>query len=413
MKRQFILAASLLALAACGSKPSPAVQASTNPGTVNQPQVNVRTQLLKRMSLRGTISVTGQVTPDAGGQATLAFPTDGQIASITVNVGDHVTAGQSLASLDSRIASSAVRQAEADVALAQANLAKAQLHARPQEFAQNSAQVQAAQAKARAATLEFERQKALANVGISSLRELQQAQAQYQSALADLHIAQQQGSILQSGPRPQDVEIARATAQQAQAELFAAQTKASLLNLTAPFDGVITQRLKNPGETVDPTTPVVALVNPQKTIVEVQISQDQADLVRVGDAAQLKIDNVSRPIAGTIIAASPALGQETRTMTVRIKPAENVLMPGATARATIVVRTVAGAFVVPDSAVVKDPDTGNPLVYIAQEKGRYRAVPVQLLLQSDGRTAIAAANLVAGAQVVTDGAYELLPFGGN
>lgn len=414
MKRIFVLAASLLIFAACGSKgPSPGARPSGKPGMINRPQVAVQTQPLRRRSLQGTTNVTGQVVPDAGGQATLAFPTEGQIAAIDVNVGDHVEAGAVLGSLDSRVASSAIRQAQADVASAEANLAKARLRARPQEFAQNSEQIQAAEAKARAAKAELERQKALANVGISSQRDLQQAQAEYQSASTDLRVTQQQGSILQAGPRPQDIDVARAAVQQAQAELSAARTKASLLNLTAPFSGVITERLKDPGETVDPTTPVLTMVNPKKTIVEVQMSQDQAGLVHAGESAQLTVDGVDRSIAGSVVAVSPALGQETQTMTVRIKPTDGRLLPGAAAKATIVVRTIAGAFVVPDSAVVKDPETGNPLVYVAQAKGRYRAIPVHILLQSDGNTAITAVDVRAGMPVVTHGAYELLPFAGG
>lgn len=414
MKRTFILAASLLALAACGSKPTTSdVQPTTKPGVVNRPQVAVQTEPLRRMPLQGTVSATGQVVADAGGQATLAFPTDGQIATVNVNVGDRVSAGEVLASLDSRIASSAIEQARADVAAAQANLAKAQARARPQEFAQNSAQVQAAQAKAQASKAELDRQKALAHVGISSQRDLQQAQADYQSALTDLRVAQQQGSILQAGPRPQDVDVARSAVLQAQAALSAAQTKASLLNLVAPFDGIVTQRLKNPGETVDPTIPVIAMINPNRTVVDVQISQDQADLIRVGDAARVVVDGVARSISGGVIAVSPALDQETRTMTVRIKPAGGSLTPGAAAKATIVVRTVAGAFVVPDTAVVKDPETGNTVLYVARGKGRYRRVPVQIVLEAGNRTAIAATGLQPGESIVTQGAYELLPFAGG
>lgn len=414
MKRVLILVSSLLVLAACGSKTaSPDAQPTQKPGVVSRPQVAVQTQLLRRMPLRGTVNAPGQVVADAGGQATLAFPTDGQIASVNVNVGDRVSSGEVLASLDSRVASSAIEQAQADLAAAQANLAKAQLRARPQEFAQNSAQVQAAQAKAQAAKAELARQQALASVGISSQRDLQQAQADYQSALTDLRVAQQQGSILQAGPRPQDVDVAKAAVQQAQAALSATRTKASLLNIVAPFDGIVSQRLKNAGETVDPTTPVLSIINPARTVVEVQISQDQATLVRTGDEADVSLQSSTPSIPGRVVAVSPALGAETRTMTVRIKPVTASLTPGAAAKATIIVSTVSNAFVVPDSAVVKDPETGATVVYIARAQGRYREVPVQILLQSNGRTALASPNLRSGTPIVTQGAYELLPFAGG
>lgn len=404
----------LFVLAACGSKASaPESQATAKPGIVDRPAVAVQTQKLQMLPLQGTVSADGQVVANAGGAATLAFPTDGQISSVNVNVGDRVSKGEVLASLDSRIASSTIAQAQADVAAAQANLAKAQARARPQEFAQNSAQVQAAQSKAQAAKAELDRQNALAKVGISSQRDLQQARADYESALSDLRVAQQQGSILEAGPRPQDVNVAQAAVQQAQADLSSAQTKASLLNIVAPFDGIITQRLKNPGETVDPTIPVLAMVNPNRTVVEVQISQDQAGLVETGDSATITVDGLPRRISGRVQAVSPALGQETRTMTVRVQPESSALTPGAAAKASIVVRTLANAFVVPDSAVVKDPETGNPVVYLAVAKGQYRAVPVNIVLQSGNRIAVAAAALRPGVPVVTQGAYELLPFAGG
>ena len=414
MKPTFAALSLLFVLAACGSKASaPEPQATAKRGIVERPAVAVQTQKLQRTSLHGTITADGQVVANAGGAATLAFPSDGQIAAVNVNVGDRVSKGEVLASLDSRIASSAIEQAQADVAAAQANLNKAQARARPQEFAQNSAQVQAAQSKAQAAKAELDRQNALAKVGISSQRDLQQARSDYESALSDLRVAQQQGSILQAGPRPQDVDVARASVLQAQAELASAQTKASLLNIVAPFDGIITQRFKNPGETVDPTISVLAMVNPNRTVVEVQISQDQAGLVETGDPATITVDGLARKVSGRVQAVSPALGQETRTMTVRIQPENTALTPGAAAKASIVVRTVANAFVVPDSAVVKDPETGNPVMYLTAGKGQYRAVPVTIVLQSGNRIAVAAPALQPGASVVTQGAYELLPFAGG
>ncbi len=413
MKPLYALVA-LIALAGCGATSSPGDTApSASPGIVTQPAVAVKTQRLRRESLRGTIDVNGSVVADAGGQAALAFPTDGQIATVNVNVGDRVARGEVLASLDSRTASSAIVQADADVAAAQASLTKAEARARPQEFAQNTASVDAARAKLRSAQAELDRQRALAHVGISSLRDLQQADADYQSALADARIAEQQGSILQAGPRPQDVAIASAAVQQAQAARAAAGTRASLLNIVAPFDGVITQRLKNPGESADPTTPVLAMVNPAHTAIEVQISQDQAVLVRTGAPAMIAIDGSVARIPATVVAVSPALGVQTGTMTVRIRPEHGAFTIGAAAKASIVVSELAAAFVVPETAVVKDPETGETVVYIAKGGGRYARVPVQIRLQTAKRVAIAGSGLALGQQIVTQGAYELLPFAGG
>jgi multidrug efflux pump subunit AcrA (membrane-fusion protein) len=110
---------------------------------------------------------------------------------------------------------------------------------------------------------------------------------------------------------------------------------------------------------------------------------------------------------GTVVAVGPGLGQQTGTMPVRIRPTGGTFIPGAATRAAIVVRNLTGAFVVPASAVVKDPDTGATVVYVAEGQGRYRRVPVRVLLQSGDRMAIAGDNLHAGQVVVTRGGYEL------
>lgn len=414
MKSILFAPALLATLAGCASKASPPDSKPTEkPGVVALPAVAVATEPLQRTSLRGIVSAEGQVIANAGAQATLSFPTDGQITTVNVNVGDQVSKGEVLASLDPRLAQSAIVQAQADVTTAQANLAKAAAGARRPELAANSAIVGGAQARVQVAKSELRRQQALAGVGISSQRNFQQAQSDYQSALADLRSKQQEGVLLQAGPRPQDVQVARAQLQQARVELQTAQTKASLLDIIAPFSGVVTQRMKNPGETVDTTSAVLTLVNPANTLVEVQLSQDKAALVRVGDRATITADVSTRRVPGRVSSVNAAFGQDTRTMAVRIRPDSAALAPGASAKANIVVQNVHNGIVVPDSAVVKDPDTGQPLIYLAKGRGEYERVPVQIVLQSGSRIAISGAGLNPGARVVTQGAYELLPFAGG
>ncbi|MDQ2663994.1 MAG: efflux RND transporter periplasmic adaptor subunit [Candidatus Eremiobacteraeota bacterium] len=381
-----------------------------SPNTVQRPSVNVQFATLVREPISGTISASGTVVSDGGAQANLSFPTDGQIANIYVNVGDTVSAGQVLASLDSRTAQSAIEQSQADVAAASAALARAAAGARPQEVQSNSALVGGAQAKADSARAELRRQESLAAAGIASRRDLEQARASYGDALAELRSKQAEGSLLLAGPRPQDVNLARAQLQQAQAGLAAARTKASLLIIVAPFSGTITARLKNPGESVDPTAQVLTMVNPQKSLVEVQLSEDQVTAVHVGDPATLTLNGTQRAIPARVEVVNSAYGNDTRTLSARIRPLGTALTPGASATATITVSTLRSTFVVPESAVVKDPDTGAPLVFVPTGNGRYRKIQVQIALQSGKRVAITGNGLREGDRVVTQGAYELLPF---
>ena len=386
---------------------------SAAPNMVSRPNVTVKFATLVRKAISGTVNVSGTVISDSGAQANLSFPTEGQVASVYVKVGDNVRAGQVLASLDGRTAQRAVEQAQADVAAASAALARAAAGARPQEVQSNSALVGGAQAKADAARAELLRQESLASAGIASRRDLEQARAAYGDALAELRSKQAEGSLLLAGPRSQDVNLARAQLQQAQAGLAAARTKASLLGIVAPFSGTITARLKNPGETVDPTVQVLSMVDPEKSLVEVQLSEDQAASVHVGDAALLKLNGTDRTIAGRVETVNSAYGNDTRTLSARIRPYGATLTPGASATTTITVSTLRGTFIVPESAVVKDPDTGQPLVFVPTAAGKYRKVQVQIALQSGKNVAITGNGLREGERVVTQGAYELLPFAGG
>jgi len=412
--RQLLLAAAVALLAGCGGQAT-TVQKDTTPapGTVSRPGVAVTFVTLARRAISGTVKASGTIISAGGAQANLSFPIEGQIASVNVNVGDQVAAGQVLASLDGRNARSAVQQAEADVAVAVAALERTRAGARSQEIQSKNALVGGAQAKADAARAELRRQESLATAGIASRREVEQARAAYGDALADLRSKQAEGSLLLAGPRPQDVRLAQAQLQQAQAGLATAQTKASLLVITAPFSGTITARLKNPGETVDPVIQVLSMVDPQKTLVEVQLSEDQAGLVRQGNTAIVTQNGAQRPTVGTVMAVNSAFSGETRTLSARIRPTGGLLTPGASATAVITVKTLNRMFVVPESALVKDPDTGQALVFAAVSPGTYRKIKVQIVLQSSGSAAIAGNGLREGQRIVTQGAYELLPLAGG
>lgn len=406
----FLLTAILFGCSQHASPPtSTAANSKGGVPTVNKPDVQVKLSTLERGSLTGTVDVYGSVVTGPDAQATLSFPTDGQIATVDVNVGDHVTRGETLAQLDARVAQSSVQQAEADVGAAQAALARARVGARPQELAENAALAQAAQTKAETMLAELEREKSLAAAGIASTRDVQQAQSAYADALAELRAKRQAGSLLLAGPRSQDVDVARAQLQQALSALSSARTRASLTTIVAPFDGVVTARMKNAGEVVDPKTPVLSVVNPNRTLVEVQLGEDQAATIQPGDPAIIVQGGSTSAVVGFVDVVIPAFSSETRTLTARIRPASTGLTPGASARAKITVHTASQGFVVSDEAVVKDPQTGQAEVFVATaNQGSYMPMPVHILLQSGHVMSVTGPGLRVGDKIVTSGAYELL-----
>jgi multidrug efflux pump subunit AcrA (membrane-fusion protein) len=90
------------------------------------------------------VSATGEVVPAQ--EATLSFPIDGQVVEILAAEGDVVAEGDVLARMDTSILEASLRQAEAALALAEADLAQASASSREQEIEQAEGELAAAQA---------------------------------------------------------------------------------------------------------------------------------------------------------------------------------------------------------------------------------------------------------------------------
>jgi len=137
----------LLLLSACGvpgqSGASGAPGAQQKPA--GPPPAPVTTTTAQNGPITAGISYTGDVT--ASQQVNLAPKVSGLVVKLMADVGTHVTAGQELAELDHLTQDAALEQAQAQLEVAQANMAKLQAQGRPEAVAQAQAKVAADQAK--------------------------------------------------------------------------------------------------------------------------------------------------------------------------------------------------------------------------------------------------------------------------
>ncbi len=108
-----------------------------------------RSAVVRRGTMLVAVSASGSVEPEA--RVGLAFELGGQVAEVLVEVGDQVEAGDALARLDSERLAWQVRQAEAALASAEAQLAQLQVGPRPEEVIGAEANLEAAQAQVDAA----------------------------------------------------------------------------------------------------------------------------------------------------------------------------------------------------------------------------------------------------------------------
>lgn len=194
----------------------------------------------------------------------LAFNNSEHIERMLVQEGDRVKQGQLLATLDRGRVQAEVSAAQAKVDAQKAAVARLETGSRPQEVRQARASVAAAQAKLLDAKNTFERTQQLVRDKVASKQTMDDARANYDMARADLKVAEELLALAVEGPRAEDIQEAKAVLKAQEAQLSLTQEVLKDTEMFAPSDGVIRNRILEPGDLATPQTPVytMALMNP-------------------------------------------------------------------------------------------------------------------------------------------------------
>ena len=224
-------------------------------------------------------------------EAQLAFNGSAHLAEISVEEGDRVTAGQVLARLDTDLLTRGLEQAAALVAARQAQLDKLLAGNRPEEIAAAEANVVAARARATAARDTYQRLESLLKRKLASPEDVETAGADADAAGADLEAARQNLQLLQAGARQEDIAAARAELVAAEAGRALAEQHLTDAVLKAPSDGIVRNRLAEPGEFVTPQTPVLSLALTSPIWVRTYLPETALGRVQPGMPASIRTDS--------------------------------------------------------------------------------------------------------------------------
>jgi len=238
-------------------------------------------------------------------QVQLAFNDNERIDRLLVDEGNAVHTGQLVAQLVQQRFSDAVAQDKAMMAAQQQVVARLLAGSRPEEIAVARAEAAAAQADVAAAQanltnaeLLYHRQETLAKQQYVSLQIRDDAQRSYLAAQADLAgkrqvlAAKQQALRLAViGPRKEDIAAAQATLQANKAALALAQKNLADTQLYAPADGVIQDRILEPGDMATPQTPVFTLALDNPLWVRAYLPEPEMGKVALGMRASIESDS--------------------------------------------------------------------------------------------------------------------------
>jgi RND family efflux transporter MFP subunit len=222
------------------------------------------------------------------------------VVTVRARAGDRVRAGQIVVTLDAREATDRTRQAGASVVAAE----KAVAQARAEQGAADAEQRLATAWRTRIGTLHAKRS--------ATDQERDEADARFAAAAARVDRAKA------------GFEGAEAALAAAQAGADVASTSESFATLRAPFDGVVTERLTDPGNLATPGLPLVRIESSARLEVAVRVDEARAAAVRGGDRVDVAIEasgdaaGAAAPFEAMVTEVSRAGGVDQRSFTVTI-----------------------------------------------------------------------------------------------
>ena len=234
-------------------------------------------------------------------QAALGFQMPGRIDRIAVREGDKVTTGDTLAWLDHVELNARKAQAQAQLNAARATLAEIEAGARSEEIEQARIALHAAVGRLNNAQQDFDRTQQLVRGGAVAQEVLDNARLALDQATSQKNQAEQQVKLLESGARPERITTQRAVIAQGEAALRQVDAAIGNAVVVAPFDGVVSTRDREPGETVGAGIPVVTLLNNNDRWIRIYIREDQIGAVHLGDPVSITGDTyANRTYSGAV-----------------------------------------------------------------------------------------------------------------
>ena len=236
----------------------------------------------------------------------MSFRVGGRLASLTVDEGDAITAGQTLGQLDKAPFENALLQAREGVSVAQAQYDLMQAGYREEEVAQAAAAVKQAQAAYDYAQKFYQRQQGLWGSRTISANDLENARSSRDQAQATLKSAQDKLSQYRTGNRPQDIAQAKASLEQAQAQLAQAELDLRDTTLTAPANGTLMTRAVEPGSMLNAGSTVLTLSLTRPVWVRAYIDEPNLGQMQPGRELLLYTDGrPDKPYHGKVGFVSP------------------------------------------------------------------------------------------------------------
>jgi len=370
-----------------------------------QPIVSVKVTSAAKTSLSQLITAEAVVFPLR--QATVSPKITSTIADFKVQRGSRVAKGQLLAVLENKDLAAQAEASKGDFEQADANYAITVNAALPQQIQKAELDAVAEKSAFEAAQKVYDSRKDLFQQGAIPRRDLDAAEVSLAQARSQNEQAQKQLADLRRLGKEQLTKAAKGTKESAEGHYRAAAAQLSYSEIRSPIDGVITDRPLYVGDLATANQPVLTVMDTSSLVAKAHIPQTQAAQLKIGDAAEIKVNGLDEPAKAHVSLVSPALDPGSTTIEVWVETRKPVsaLRPGMTATIEITAKTVKDAIAVPTTAVFKNPE-GEYYVLLAGSDQKAHQKPVELGVQNSELTQIAK-GINIGDPIITTGGYAV------
>ena len=243
----------------------------------------------------------------------IAARATGHIREIRFEANQLVHQGDTLVILDDEEYQIKVKQAEADLAVAEGNL-----HSLQQTIITSISNQAASKAKLAGdladlekAKKDYERFKNMYADSAVTRNQYDQVLSKLQSTEAYLKAGENEllasGSVTKQSKT--NLEAARATVARKKADLDAAKLQLSYTIITAPIDGFVGERNLSAGDLVNANQVVASIVLKQKMWVTANFKETQVERIKEGQQVTISVDALDdKKFKGKVVGFSPATG---------------------------------------------------------------------------------------------------------
>jgi len=253
----------------------------------------------------------------------------GRILSVTVREGDRVKAGDAPVTLDDAELRTALNQAKERVAAAQAGLAAAAEKAQQTRSALDLA------------TADVQRYRTLAAQKAVALQALDTAEDAYRQAVSRMAQAEQ-------GYIAAQADVRAATEAQRQAE-----TVVGYAAVVCPMEGVVSERLADPGDLATPGKTLLQVFDPTRLLLEAPIREGLVARVKVGEKLPVTLEALSLRLEAEVREIVPSVDAGSRTFLAKLcLPPTQGVMPGMFGTVSLSLGE-RPAILVPEAALVR------------------------------------------------------------